>query len=81
MKREFIWKLTDVEFIKIWQGSRSLDEVAEKIGLNKLQCSGKAYKLRSKGVRLQRFKRGFCESTMNIEELNSLIEETISHDE
>lgn len=42
------------EFVRTWQTSKSVKEVADKLGISRLQASMKANVLRSKGAKLRR---------------------------
>lgn len=44
------------EFVKIWQTAESVSDVAEKTGLKNLSCSVKAFRLRSLGIPLKKFR-------------------------
>ena len=45
------------EFVKIWQSSKTLFEVSERMGLSKKIASARAGYYRSKGVPLKHFKK------------------------
>ena len=51
-------KIQKQMFVEMWNGSTNLNEVAEKLGISKLNCSVRASNLRKSGVSLGRFKRG-----------------------
>lgn len=46
------------EFIRVWQLSNSLKEVADKLGLSIKWVGVKAYRLRKLGVPLKRMRKG-----------------------
>ena len=48
--------VTPEEFIKVWQTSKTLDEVAERTGIEKNAAAAKASGYRKKRVPLKRFK-------------------------
>lgn len=44
-------------FIRVWQGSSSKEEAAEKLGLSVTVAVARAYRLRKEGVKLKSFNR------------------------
>lgn len=50
--------ISPMEFIKAWQESDNVDEVAAKIGIPHRQVYQRAYQYRAKGVPLKRYKFG-----------------------
>ena len=46
------------EFIEIWNGSESLEEAAERLGIQKSSASMRASHLRKTGHSVKRFQRG-----------------------
>lgn len=59
------------EFVKIWQTSNSVKEVAEKLGISEPTAWSRGNKLRKAGVPLKKFSRA---STLDIDELKRLAE-------
>jgi len=59
-------------FVKAWMTSQYVSDVAEKLGLTKLQVTSKAGSLRNKGVNLPPKPRQF--DTDSVEQLNKIIE-------
>ena len=45
------------QFIKAWQGAKSIDSVCRELGITKKSASERASRLRSKGVPLQYFSK------------------------
>lgn len=58
-------KATD--FCKIWQGSKTLTEAAEKTGMRHSHCGSRASYYRRKGVQLKRMPK------LNVDRINRLI--------
>jgi len=49
---------TDQYFIKIWNQSPSLWAIMERLGMTKSSIVTRAWKLRKKGFKLQKFRNG-----------------------
>lgn len=47
--------VTPEEFVHAWQGSKSMDEVAEKTGLRIESVRARGHRFRKKGVPLKKF--------------------------
>lgn len=59
--------------MEIWQASETLDEVAQKLGNTKTNCSSRAAQLRRKGVLLKKFREY---ARLDVNALNRLCEES-----
>ena len=51
-------KIQQQMFVEMWNASTNLNEVADRLGISKINCSVRASNLRKSGVSLDRFKRG-----------------------
>lgn len=58
MAKKIEQKVTAEEFVKAWQTSESIDQVAEKTGLEVSTCKVKASQFRHAGIPLQMFRAG-----------------------
>ena len=65
-------RITNEEFIRIWQASSCLAAVSLQTKLSTRSASIKASNLRSKGVRLKTFRRGRPKT--NYKKLRKLVE-------
>ncbi|KKK56234.1 hypothetical protein LCGC14_3066570 [marine sediment metagenome] len=63
---------TSEQFVKAWQSSSSIKEVANKLGLSSNNVSNRAAYYRKKGVRLKIMPRRFGGPRIDIEALNKL---------
>ena len=51
-------KIQQQMFVEMWNESTNLNEVAQRLGISKINCSVRASNLRKSGITLARFKRG-----------------------
>ncbi len=64
--------ISDVEFVKAWQSSHSVIEVAEKLGgVSSVLIYGRAKEMRGRGVKLKTFR---VADQASVDELNAIIE-------
>lgn len=68
------YEVSDIDFVRTWQKSLTLDQVSEQLGIPKSICSGRASWLRQKGTRLKPMPRR-PNSAIDINELNAIIDE------
>lgn len=67
MAKEDKW----LEFVRVYEGSNSTGEVAEKMGITKTTVSSKAAELRRNSIPLKRFARGFKKIEINVSEIHA----------
>lgn len=68
-------KVSNEEFIVAWMNSESIDEVADKTGLQYSMISAKACNLRRKGVLLPKYRRA---AEIDIDQLNKIINDELA---
>jgi hypothetical protein len=66
-------KVSPEDFVRAWQASSSLAEVADKLHLSIAGVSTRAQSYRKKGVRLKRFPHRLA--TIDVAALNAIIDE------
>jgi hypothetical protein len=67
------YEVSAEEFVRAWQQSSSVDEVAEKLGMPKPIVLARASTYRQKGVKLKAVKRGA--KGLDVDTLNAIIDE------
>lgn len=67
-------RLSDEEFVRIWESSSSRQEVADRCGVTGAAVGMRAQKLRELGVELKKFMRGRPKKIIRVDDLNALIE-------
>lgn len=67
-------KITQIEFVEIWETSESADEAAERLGISKDAAHARASNYRSKGVNLKSMPRKPRTAT-DVDAMNQKIEE------
>lgn len=65
--------LSDMEFVRIWEGARNRREVAEACDTTGPAVGMRATKLRRAGVRLKSFSRGRPRKVTDVPRLNASI--------
>lgn len=68
-------KVSDDEFVLIWNGASSRQDVADKCNVSGATAGMRAAKLRKAGVNLKHFQRGRPKKTIDVEHLNEIIEQ------
>jgi len=63
---------TSEQFVKAWQSSGSLKEVADKLGISRNNVSNRAAYYRKKGVRLKTISRSSSGAKIDVEALNKI---------
>lgn len=64
------------EFIKAWQKAKSVQEVADTLGKDRVFCSTRASQLRRDGIKLKTFPRGKARRN-SVKELNKIAREAL----
>lgn len=75
-KRRRKTKVTPLEFVRVWETSQCLDDVANKLGLPKQLVSSRAMRFRKAGVKLKRINKWqnpHGNKKIFVNELNALI--------
>jgi hypothetical protein len=65
-------RITNDDFVLAWLKSQNYEEVAERLGVSKLQVISKSQYLRKLGVNLPKYKVG--PQTTDVDGLNALIQ-------
>lgn len=66
--------ISDIEFVNIWQNAANRKDVALVCETSGASVGMRASKLRKAGVKLKNFKRGRPQSSLDVQLLNTTIE-------